>query len=74
MGFGPVMRGEAHLLSRTTEPIECASPMMSVAVAQAKADPLEEFCDDNPEADECRCFPTSCSWYFLSAFKWKQST
>ena len=21
---------------------------------QAKADPLEEFCDDNPDADECR--------------------
>uniref|UniRef100_A0A061SAD2 Cp12-domain-containing protein n=1 Tax=Tetraselmis sp. GSL018 TaxID=582737 RepID=A0A061SAD2_9CHLO len=24
--------------------------------AKGKADPLEEFCDDNPDADECRVY------------------
>lgn len=27
----------------------------SVACAQAKVDPLDAFCEDNPDADECRC-------------------
>ncbi|EIE19790.1 CP12-domain-containing protein [Coccomyxa subellipsoidea C-169] len=36
--------------------VEELSAAISHKKAQAKADPLEEFCDDNPEADECRVY------------------
>ncbi|KAK9918135.1 hypothetical protein WJX75_001508 [Coccomyxa subellipsoidea] len=36
--------------------VEELSAAISHKKAQAKADPLEEFCDDNPDADECRVY------------------
>jgi len=29
---------------------------MAHKISKVKADPLEEFCEDNPDADECRVY------------------
>merc|ERR1711959_60164 len=36
--------------------VEEISAEISHKKAKAKVDPLEDFCDDNPEADECRVY------------------
>ena len=36
--------------------VEEISAEISHKKSQKKVDPLEDFCDDNPEADECRVY------------------
>ena len=36
--------------------VEEISAEISHKKAAKKVDPLEDFCDDNPEADECRVY------------------
>eukprot|EP00873_Tetraselmis_striata_P006089 jgi/Tetstr1/426353/TSEL_016665.t1 len=36
--------------------VEELSAEMAHKISKVKADPLEEFCEDNPDADECRVY------------------